>query len=96
METPKLNSDLTRLQGRLAVASFAAGILIASICLFAIKPYGEIHETAIAITSECLILCGALLGIKVGFDVKQMRFEHDIEELRRKISEKMEKEADEE
>lgn len=96
MKTQKDSSGMTRLQGRLAVASFSAGVLIACICLFFIPPPGEISTSAISITSELLILCGALLGIKVSFDVKQMRFDHDIDEIRRKIKEKEEDVHDEE
>lgn len=71
----KTRTDYTRLQGILAIASFVCGVLIASICLFAIEPKGEISSGGISIVSELLILCGALLGIKVGYDTKMQRFE---------------------
>lgn len=82
------NDGLTRMQGRLAVASFISGVVIACVCLFFIPPPGEISTSAISITSELLILCGALLGIKVSFDVKQMRFEQEVrDEIKRKRKE---------
>lgn len=71
----KTRTDYTRLQGILAIASFVCGVLIASICLFAIEPKGEISSGGISIVSELLILCGALLGIKVGYDTKMQKFE---------------------
>lgn len=71
----KTKKDYTRLQGILAVCSFTCGVLIASICLFVIPPPGDISSSAISIVSELLVLCGALLGIKVGFDTKMQRFE---------------------
>lgn len=78
MNTQDNKDSQTRLQGKLAVASFISGVVIACVCLFVIPPPGEISTSAISITSELLILCGALLGIKVSFDVKQMRFEQEI------------------
>lgn len=71
----KTKKDYTRLQGILAVCSFTCGVIIASVCLFVIPPLGDIETGAISIVSELLILCGALLGIKVGFDTKMQRFE---------------------
>lgn len=71
----KTKKDYTRLQGILAVCSFACGVIIASICLFVVPPPGDISSSAISIVSELLVLCGALLGIKVGFDTKMQRFE---------------------
>lgn len=71
----KTKKDYTRLQGILAVCSFTCGVLIACICLFVIPPPGHISSSAISIVSELLVLCGALLGIKVGFDTKMQRFE---------------------
>lgn len=72
----------TRLQGGIAIASFSVGTIIACVCLFAIPPYGTIETSAISLVSEFLILCGALLGAKVAFDVKLQRFEG---ELQRKV-----------
>ena len=75
----KTSKDYTRLQGQLAVASFACGVIIALVCLFIIEPKGEISSSAISIVSELLVLCGALLGIKVGYDTKMQRFENRIQ-----------------
>ena len=71
----KTKKDYTRLQGILAVCSCACGVIIASICRFVVPPPGDISSSAISIVSELLVLCGALLGIKVGFDTKMQRFE---------------------
>ena len=71
--------DLTRLQGWLAVASFSVGSLIAVVSLFFVPPPGEISNSAINIVSEFLVLAGALLGLKTGFDVKLQRFESDVD-----------------
>ena len=71
----KTRTDYTRIQGILAAASFTCGVLIACVCLFLIEPRGEISNSAISIVSELLVLCGALLGIKVGYDTKMQRFE---------------------
>jgi hypothetical protein len=71
----KTKKDYTRLQGILAVCSFTCGVIIACICLFVVPPPGDISSSAISIVSELLVLCGALLGIKVGFDTKMQRFE---------------------
>ena len=76
--------NLTRIQSRLAIASFSCGVLIAAVCLFVIPPLGEIASSAISIVSELLVLCGALLGIKTSFDIKLKRFEGEIDEIRRK------------
>ena len=75
------------LQGKVAVASFVSGVLIASICIFFIQPIGEIHSTAISIVSEFLVLAGALLGVKTAFDHKLMRFESEINEKVKRIKE---------
>ena len=75
--------NLTRIQSRLAIASFSCGVLIAAVCLFVIPPLGEIASSAISIVSELLVLCGALLGIKTSFDIKLKRFEGEIENLRK-------------
>lgn len=66
-----------RLQAIIAVASFVVGTIIASICLFAIQPIGEIANTAISIVSEFLILCGACLGLDLAFNnkIKKLREE---------------------
>lgn len=76
METKnsKNKSDLTKLQGQMAVAAFAAGVIIACICLFIIPPPGEISTSALSIVSELLILSGALLGVKVSVDTKLQKF----------------------
>ena len=74
----KRNIELTRLQGIIAVASFSAGIVIASVCLFLIPPLGEIANSAISIVSELLVLCGAILGVKASYDVKLQKFHAEI------------------
>lgn len=70
----KSNSNLTKLQGQMAVAAFAAGVIIACICLFIVPPPGEISTSALSIVSELLILSGALLGVKVSVDTKLQQF----------------------
>lgn len=65
----------TRLQGALAVASFTVGTIIGCISLFLVPPPGEITNSALGLTSEFLILCGALLGVSVVFDYKLSKFE---------------------
>ena len=73
--------ELTRLQGIIAIASFSAGVLIASVCLFWIPPLGEIASSAISIVSELLVLCGAILGVKASYDVKFRRFEAELRQV---------------
>lgn len=70
----KSTSHLTKLQGQMAVAAFAAGVIIACICLFIVPPPGEISTSALSIVSELLILSGALLGVKVSVDTKLQQF----------------------
>lgn len=79
------NWDKTRIQAGLSVASFTCGVLIGCVCLFFIPPYGEIHSSAISIVSELLVLCGALLGIKTGFDAKMKKFEGELRATREKL-----------
>lgn len=74
--------DMTKIQTRLAVASFTTGVLIAVVCIFFIDPVGEIANSAISIVSEFLVLCGALLGIKTSYDIKLRRFQSEIDDLR--------------
>lgn len=76
------SDELTKIQSRLAIASFSCGVAIAAICLFFIPPIGEIASSAISIVSELLVLCGALLGIKTSYDIKLRRFQSQIDELR--------------
>ena len=71
-------SELTRLQGAIAIASFSAGVLIAMVCLFVIEPLGEIASSAISIVSELLVLCGAILGVKASYDTKFRKFENEL------------------
>lgn len=78
------DNNLTKLQAKLAIASFAFGVIIACVCLFFVPPPGEISASAISIVSELLILCGALLGIKVSYDAKQMQFQNDIVDMIKK------------
>ena len=72
-------TELTRLQGALAVASFAAGVIIACACLFLVPPPGEISNSAISIVSELLVLAGAILGVKTSYDIKFRKFESELE-----------------
>lgn len=69
-----LLSDKLQVQTAISIASFASGVIIACVCLFAVKPYGEISNTAISIVSELLVLCGALLGVKTAYDNKMRKF----------------------
>lgn len=75
--------DMTKIQTRLAIASFSAGVLIACVCIFFIPPIGEIANSAISIVSEFLVLCGALLGIKTSFDIKLKRFQSELDDIKR-------------
>lgn len=76
----KLNQkEMTRLQGAMAIASFAAGVAIASICLFIVPPPGEISNSAISIVSELLVLAGAILGVKTSYDAKFIKIESDLQ-----------------
>ena len=74
----KRSVELTRLQGAIAIASFASGVTIASLCLFFVPPYGEISNSAISIVSELLVLAGAILGVKTSYDMKFRRFENEL------------------
>lgn len=76
------SDELTKIQSRLAIASFSCGVAIAAICLFFIPPIGEIASSAISIVSELLVLCGALLGIKTSYDIKLRKFQSEIDDLR--------------
>ena len=76
------SDELTKIQSRLAIASFSCGVAIAAICLFFIPPIGEIASSAISIVSELLVLCGALLGIKTSYDIKLRQFQSEIDDLR--------------
>lgn len=77
----KKKIELTRLQGIIAVASFTSGVLIAAVCLFFIEPLGEIASSAVSIVSELLVLCGAILGVKVSYDVKFRKFEAELSQV---------------
>ena len=70
--------EMTRLQGGMAIASFAAGVLIACVCLFLVPPPGEISNSAISIVSELLVLAGAILGVKTSYDIKFRKFEAEL------------------
>lgn len=67
--------DIHSVQMVMAIASFCVGVIIGSICLFAIPPIGEIASSAMGLVSEFLVLAGALLGIKTAFDAKLKKFE---------------------
>ena len=77
----KKRIELTRLQGIIAVASFTSGVLIAVVCLFWIEPKGEIHNSAISIVSELLVLCGAILGVKASYDTKFRKFQAELDQV---------------
>ena len=47
----KARIELTRLQGGIAIASFVMGSLISCVCLFFIRPLGEITSSAIIIVA---------------------------------------------
>jgi len=84
----KLNQkEMTRLQGGMAIASFAAGVAIACVCLFIVPPPGEISNSAISIVSELLVLAGAILGVKTSYDAKFIRIESEIQKKADKQSE---------
>lgn len=67
-----------KVQYILSIASFVVGVVLACVCLFCIPPLGEITTSALSAVSEFLILCGALLGISLSFDVKLKKFESKI------------------
>ena len=71
--------EMTRLQGIMAVASFAAGVAIACVCLFIVPPPGEISNSAISIVSELLVLAGAILGVKTSYDAKFVRIDAELQ-----------------
>ena len=79
--TEKKRIELTKLQGIIAIASFTTGVLIAAVCLFWIRPLGEIANSAISIVSELLVLCGAILGVKASYDVKFRKFEAELRDV---------------
>ena len=76
----KTRIELTRLQGGIAIASFVMGALISCVCLFFIRPLGEITSSAIIIVGNFLVLCGGILGIKSSTDVRfknlEMKVDH--------------------
>ena len=76
----KTRIELTRLQGGIAIASFCMGALISCVCLFFIRPLGEITSSAIIIVSNFLVLCGGILGVKASTDVRfknlEMKVDH--------------------
>ncbi len=67
----------------MATASFVMGCVIAVMCLFAYEPLGEIATSAISIVSMFLVLAGALVGVKVGFDHQSQKFAAEIERIAR-------------
>lgn len=71
--------EMTRLQGAMAIASFAAGVAIACVCLFIVPPPGEISNSAISIVSELLVLAGAILGVKTSYDAKFVRIDAELQ-----------------
>ena len=71
--------ELTRLQGIMAVASFASGVIIACLCLFLVPPPGEISNSAISIVSELLVLAGAILGVKTSYDAKFVKIDAELQ-----------------
>lgn len=79
--TERKRTELTRLQGDIAVASFSCGVVIAAVCLFVIPPLGEISNSAISIVAELLVLAGALLCAKTSYDVKLRKFEANLNKI---------------
>ena len=71
------------LQGKMATASFIMGCVIAVMCLFCYEPLGAIATRAISIVSMFLVLAGALVGVKVGFDHQSQKFAAEIERIAR-------------
>ena len=71
--------EMTRLQGGMAIASFAAGVAIACVCLFLVEPPGEISNSAISIVSELLVLAGAILGVKTSYDAKFVKIDAELQ-----------------
>lgn len=67
----------------MATASFIMGCVIAVMCLFCYEPLGEIATSAISIVSMFLVLAGALVGVKVGFDHQSQKFAAEIERIAR-------------
>lgn len=80
--------EITRLQGGMAIASFASGVAIACACLFLVPPPGVISNSAISIVSELLVLAGAILGVKTSMDAKFIKIESDLEKKADKVQEK--------
>ena len=68
-------TELTRLQGGIAIASFCMGALISCVCLFFIEPLGEITSSGIIVVSNFLVLCGGILGVKASTDAKITQIE---------------------
>lgn len=77
----KQKIELTGLQGAIAIASFASGVVIAAVCLFFIPPFGEISNSAIMIVSVLLMMAGGLLGLKTNFDLKLLKIETDVQRV---------------
>jgi hypothetical protein len=77
--------EMTRLQGAMAIASFAAGVAIACVCLFIVPPPGEISNSAISIVSELLVLAGAILGVKTSYDAKFVRIDAELQKKADKL-----------
>lgn len=71
--------EMTRLQGVMAVVSFAAGVIIACACLFLVPPPREISNSAISIVSELLVLAGAIFGVKTSYDAKFIKIESNLQ-----------------
>ena len=59
------------------------GSLISCVCLFFIRPLGEITSSAIIIVGNFLVLCGGILGVKASTDVRfknlEMKVDHQEE-----------------
>ena len=87
---------ITQLQGRMAVASFTAGVVIALACLFIVPPPGEISTSALSLVSEFLVLAGAMLGVKVSVDAKLQRFRSQVLDAERRAREGATEEPEEE
>ena len=74
------HTELTRLQGGIAIASFCIGAVISIGCLFFIRQFGEITSSAIITVGNFLVLCGGILGVKASTDVRLSKMEATIKQ----------------
>lgn len=69
----------TRLQSILAVSAFVIGTVIGCVSLFVVPPPDVISNSAMALTSEFLLISSAMLGVNIAFDTKLQKFKAEIE-----------------